>query len=605
MAENASRPTALQNTWNGVVNEINQSGAVTSAFTPHQRAFLNLARPLALVEGVAVLAVPNQYVKDFIETELSGTICQELSAKLGRSYTLAITVDVDADNHQVQPPLPPQTQTEPQAQPQSQPQQPQSQAQQQSELPPAEPQLVDPLSTTPATAPTLLSDTSSLAEPAPLEPHPLDPLDPHRSTTNHPYQVQHSSLTPPDFSHRLATDPRMAAIDPRMAQQPGHAPLNAETGWQTSHARPTQNPVEQQPMLRSREQPAHNPNKQNSLNARYTFDTYVVSDSNKLPTSAAIAVAEKPARAYNPLFVWGGSGLGKTHLMHAIGNYALELNPKLRIKYVSSEEFTNDYINSVRDDRQESFKRRYRELDILMVDDIQFLQGKEGTQEEFFHTFNALQQTGKQIVLSSDRPPTQLTTLEDRLRTRFQSGLIADIYPPDLETRIAILMKKAEADGIAVSREVLELIASRFNSSIRELEGAFIRVSAYSSLNNTPITPATADIALRDIMPEEPNVEVTADVIMLVTAEFFEITTDQIISTSKARPIAHARQLAMYLCRELTELSLPKIGELFGGKDHTTVMYATRKIHKEITEKRDTYDQIQRITSRIKNYNRP
>lgn len=588
MAENASRPTALQNTWNGVVNEINQSGAVTSAFTPHQRAFLNLARPLALVEGVAVLAVPNQYVKDFIETELSGTICQELSAKLGRSYTLAITVDVDADNHQVQPPLPPQTQTQPQ-QDQPQPQLP-------SELQAPEPPLVDPLASSTST-PTLLSDASSLSEPA--------PLDPHSSATNHPYQVQHSSLTPPDFSHSLATDPRMAAIDPRMTQPPSQAPLSAETGWQTSHARPTQNPVEQQPMLRSREQPAHNPNKQNSLNARYTFDTYVVSDSNKLPTSAAIAVAEKPARAYNPLFVWGGSGLGKTHLMHAIGNYALELNPKLRIKYVSSEEFTNDYINSVRDDRQESFKRRYRELDILMVDDIQFLQGKEGTQEEFFHTFNALQQTGKQIVLSSDRPPTQLTTLEDRLRTRFQSGLIADIYPPDLETRIAILMKKAEADGIAVSREVLELIASRFNSSIRELEGAFIRVSAYSSLNNTPITPATADIALRDIMPEEPNVEVTADVIMLVTAEFFEITTDQIISTSKARPIAHARQLAMYLCRELTELSLPKIGELFGGKDHTTVMYATRKIHKEITEKRDTYDQIQRITSRIKNYNRP
>lgn len=554
MAENVSRPTTLQNTWNGVVNEITQSGAAASAFTPQQRAYLKLARPLALVEGVAVLAVPNQYVKDFIETELAGTICQALSSKLGRSYTLAVTVDAEAASQQPQP-----------------------------ASRPAEPPLVETMP--PPHPPAVLSEPSQLSDPA--------TLDPLHNTHNNPYQVQHPPLMAPDFHRPMSTD--------QLLTQPQ---FNADTGWQTTHARPTQNPVESQPLLRSREQPAHNPNKQNSLNARYTFDTYVVSDSNKLPTSAAIAVAEKPARAYNPLFVWGGSGLGKTHLMHAIGNYALELNPKLRIKYVSSEEFTNDYINSVRDDRQESFKRRYRELDILMVDDIQFLQGKEGTQEEFFHTFNALQQTGKQIVLSSDRPPTQLTTLEDRLRTRFQSGLIADIYPPDLETRIAILMKKAEADGIAVSREVLELIASRFNSSIRELEGAFIRVSAYSSLNNTPITPATADIALRDIMPDEPNVEITPDIIMLVTSEFFEITTDQLVSTSKARPIAHARQLAMYLCRELTELSLPKIGELFGGKDHTTVMYATRKIHKEITEKRDTYDQIQRITSRIKNYGR-
>lgn len=338
------------------------------------------------------------------------------------------------------------------------------------------------------------------------------------------------------------------------------------------------------------------------LNPAYTFDNYVVSDSNKLPFSAAIAVAEKPARSYNPLFIWGDSGLGKTHLMHAIGNYAQQLDPSLRIKYVSSEEFTNDYINSVRDDRQESFKRRYRDLDILMVDDIQFLQGKEGTQEEFFHTFNALQQANKQIVLSSDRPPKQLTTLEDRLRTRFQSGLIADIYPPDLETRIAILSKKAQAEGLQPDREVMELIASRFNTSIRELEGAFIRVSAYASLNKQPINLENAQVALRDMMPEQAAVAVTVESIMEVTAEYFKVTLADLKGTSKKRAIAHARQLAMYLCRELTDFSLPRIGEYF-DKDHTTVIYSDRKIRTEIKERRDTYNEIQQITQRIKSAN--
>ena len=310
---------------------------------------------------------------------------------------------------------------------------------------------------------------------------------------------------------------------------------------------------------------------------------------------------ETPARAYNPLFIWGGSGLGKTHLLHAAGNYARVLQPNLRIKYVSSEEFTNDYINSVRDDRQESFKRRYRDLDILMVDDIQFLEGKEGTQEEFFHTFNALHQANKQIILSSDRPPRQLTTLEDRLRTRFEGGLITDIQPPDLETRIAILMKKAAADGTQVSDDVLTLIASQFESSIRELEGALIRVSAYSSLINEPITLEVAQVALRDILPDEGDITITAATIKEVAAEYFRISMDRLTGSGKTRTVAHARQLAMYLCRELTDLSLPKIGQEFGGKDHTTVMYANRKIRKEMTENRETYDEIQELTQIIKN----
>ena len=299
--------------------------------------------------------------------------------------------------------------------------------------------------------------------------------------------------------------------------------------------------------------------------------------------------------------IWGGSGLGKTHLLHAAGNYAKLLQPNLRISYVSSEEFTNDYINSVRDDRQESFKRRYRNLDILMVDDIQFLEGKEGTQEEFFHTFNALHQQNKQIILSSDRPPKQLTTLEDRLRTRFEGGLITDIQPPDLETRIAILMKKAAADGTQVDHAVLELIASQFESSIRELEGALIRVSAYSSLINEPITMEVAQVALRDILPDESDVNITGATIKESAAEYFRVSMGELTGAGKTRHVAHARQIAMYLCRELTDLSLPKIGDEFGGKDHTTVMYADRKIRKEMKENRGTYDEIQELTQIIKN----
>lgn len=349
-----------------------------------------------------------------------------------------------------------------------------------------------------------------------------------------------------------------------------------------------------------REEPSVDPNRETSLNPKYTFETFVIGSSNRFANGAAVAVAESPAKAYNPLFIWGGSGLGKTHLLHAAGNYAQQLQPGLRIKYVSSEEFTNDYINSVRDDRQESFKRRYRDLDVLMVDDIQFLEGKEGTQEEFFHTFNALHQADKQIILSSDRPPKELSTLEDRLRTRFEGGLITDVQPPDLETRIAILEKKAATDGNNIDRSVLEMIASQFESSIRELEGALIRVTAYASLINEPITMDNANVALRDIIPDGNDVVITASIIKAVTAEYFDLDVSVLTGTGRTRPVVHARQLAMYLCRELTELSLPKIGDEFGGKDHTTVIHAEKKIRAEMTENRDTYDEIQQLTQTIK-----
>jgi chromosomal replication initiator protein len=347
-------------------------------------------------------------------------------------------------------------------------------------------------------------------------------------------------------------------------------------------------------------QPVKAPNSQTRLNEKYTFDTFVIGASNRFAHAAAVAVSEAPARAYNPLFVWGESGLGKTHLLHAVGHYAQRLFPGMRVRYVSTEEFTNDFINSLRDDRKVAFQRRYRDVDVLLVDDIQFLVGKEGTQEEFFHTFNTLHNANKQIVVSSDRPPKQLATLEDRLRTRFEWGLITDIQPPELETRIAILRKKAAGDRLAAPDEVLEFIAARIERNIRELEGALIRVTAFASLNRQPVDVQLAEIVLRDLIPDAPAHEIGASTIMAVTAEYFALTIEELCGPGKTKALAQARQIAMYLCRELTDLSLPRIGQTFGGRDHTTVMHANKKIRKEMAERRRTYDQVQELTSRIK-----
>jgi chromosomal replication initiator protein len=336
------------------------------------------------------------------------------------------------------------------------------------------------------------------------------------------------------------------------------------------------------------------------LNERYTFDTFVIGASNRFSHAAAVAVAEAPARAYNPLFIWGESGLGKTHLLHAVGHYAQRLFPGMRVRYISTEEFTNDFINSLRDDRKVAFQRRYRDVDVLLVDDIQFLEGKEGTQEEFFHTFNTLHNANKQIVVSSDRPPKQLATLEDRMRTRFEWGLITDIQPPELETRIAILRKKAAQDRLAAPAEVLEFIAARIERNIRELEGALIRVTAFASLNRQPVDTQLAEIVLRDLIPDSHAPEITAPTIMAVTAEYFELTIDELCGPGKTKAVAQARQIAMYLCRELTDLSLPRIGQTFGGRDHTTVMHADKKIRNEIAQRRRTFEQVQELTARIK-----
>ncbi len=343
-----------------------------------------------------------------------------------------------------------------------------------------------------------------------------------------------------------------------------------------------------------------NNNESAQLNPRYIFETFVIGASNRFAHAAAVAVAEAPAKAYNPLFIYGDSGLGKTHLLHAIGAYAKELYGSVRVRYVSSEEFTNDFINSIRDDKASVFQKRYRDLDILLVDDIQFLENKERTQEEFFHTFNTLYNANKQIVISSDRPPKQLTTLEDRLRSRFEWGLITDIQPPELETRIAILRKKAAQDKLNAPDDVLEYIASKISTNIRELEGALIRVTAFASLNRQGVDLSLAEIVLKDLIPEEGGPEITGSTIMAQTASYFSLSVDDICGSSRSRVLVNARQIAMYLCREMTELSLPKIGQAFGGRDHTTVMHADRKIRQLMAERRSIYNQVTELTNRIK-----
>jgi chromosomal replication initiator protein len=340
------------------------------------------------------------------------------------------------------------------------------------------------------------------------------------------------------------------------------------------------------------------------LNLKYSFDNFVIGGSNRFAHAAAVAVAEAPAKAYNPLFIYGESGLGKTHLLHAIGHYAESLYPGIRVRYVSSEEFTNDFINSIANNRASLFQSRYREIDILLIDDIQFLQGKDSTQEAFFHTFNTLHDHNKQVVITSDLPPKHLTGFEDRMRSRFEWGLITDVQAPDLETRIAILRKKAQNDRLQVRDDVLEYIASKVSSNIRELEGTLIRVTAFANLNRTPVDMHLVQTVLKDLITlDEDNVIAPVDIINH-TATYFKLTVDDLYGSSRSQAVATARQIAMYLCRELTNLSLPKIGQLFGNRDHTTVMYANKKISELMKERRSIYNQVTELTSRIKQNHR-
>lgn len=343
-----------------------------------------------------------------------------------------------------------------------------------------------------------------------------------------------------------------------------------------------------------------NLNQRSQLNPKYTFDTFVIGNSNRFAHAASLAVAEAPAQAYNPLFIYGGVGLGKTHLMHAIGHYILNQTPNAKVVYVSSEKFTNELINSIRDDRNNQFRNKYRNVDVLLIDDIQFIAGKESTQEEFFHTFNALHDANKQIVISSDRPPKEIPTLEDRLRSRFEWGLIADIQPPDLETRIAILKKKAKVENIDVSDDVMLYIASKIQSNIRELEGALIRIVAYSSLTNRKISVELAEEALKDIISSDKPKKITVELIKEVVSKEFNLKVEDFNSKKRTRSIAYPRQIAMYLTRELTDLSLPKIGENFGGRDHTTVIHAYDKIKEDMKENEDFKKTIDKLIKNIK-----
>ncbi|TDT50498.1 chromosomal replication initiator protein DnaA [Fonticella tunisiensis] len=336
-----------------------------------------------------------------------------------------------------------------------------------------------------------------------------------------------------------------------------------------------------------------------TLNPKYVFETFVIGNSNRFAHAASLAVAEAPAKAYNPLFIYGGVGLGKTHLMHAIGHYILGQNPNARVVYVTSEKFTNELINSIKDDTNEEFRSKYRNVDVLLIDDIQFIAGKERTQEEFFHTFNALHEANKQIIISSDRPPKEIPTLEDRLRSRFEWGLIADIQPPDFETRIAILKKKADVEKLNVPNEVMVYIANKIQSNIRELEGALIRIVAFSSLTNKEISVDLASEALKDIISNKNSKQITVDLIQDVVASYFNLRIDDFKSKRRTKNVAFPRQIAMYLVRKLTDLSLPKIGEEFGGRDHTTVIHAFEKISADLEKDPTLKETIDEITKKI------
>jgi chromosomal replication initiator protein len=485
---------------------------------PHQRAWLKLTRPLGLVENTALIATPNEFVKEQLETRLRALVTQALSQELGRDIQLAVTVD-----------------------------------------------------------------------PAPQAPMPVPARD---LSADPPAPRGQGRPGIPDSETDHGS--RLAAQDPASHGHPSHDGADHEHG----PADPARHGA-----MPSAHQSAGSSGPRlggTRLNSKYTFETFVIGSSNRFAHAASVAVAEAPAKAYNPLFVYGDSGLGKTHLLHAIGHYAQTLYTGLKVRYVSSEEFTNDFINMIRDGKQDGFRRRYRDVDVLLVDDIQFLENKEGTQEEFFHTFNTLHNASKQIVISSDRAPKRLVTLEDRLRSRFEWGLLTDVQPPELETRIAILRRKAIQDALNAPPEVLEYIASRISTNIRELEGALIRVTAFASLNRQSVDLQLAEIVLKDLIPEAQGPQITIAIIMGQTASYFGLSIDDLCGQSRSRVLVTARHIAMYLCRELTDLSLPKIGQQFGGRDHTTVINADRKIRSLMAERRSIYTQVTELTNRIK-----
>ncbi|MET7393079.1 chromosomal replication initiator protein DnaA [Dactylosporangium sp. NPDC005572] len=551
--------TDLAAVWHATTDEL--ADEVVSA---QQRAYLRLTRLRAIVEDTALLSVPDAFAREVIETKLRPVITEALSRLLGRAIQVAVTVRPPDDS----PPLP-----APSASHWS------NGARRDlfDDQPPAQREPSDGLFDLPASAGPSTSGSSTAG----------------------------SSAT------RSSTAGSSTAGEPADRPQPAERRERHGSAFEAARAE-LLSPLDDEPPLprppspgtgrddRSRPSTPAGDSAGNRLNPKYTFETFVIGSSNRFAHAASVAVAESPAKAYNPLFIYGGSGLGKTHLLHAIGQYATMLGNARFVRYVSTEEFTNDFINSLRDDKTQAFQRRYRDVDILLIDDIQFLETRERTQEEFFHTFNTLHNANKQIVISSDRSPRQLATLEDRLRTRFEWGLLADIQPPDLETRIAILQKKAAQERLFAPPDVLEFIASRIASSIRELEGALIRVTAFANLTRSPVELSLAEEVLRDFIPDGSGPEITADQIMASTADYFGVSLEDLRGHSRSRVLVNARQVAMYLCRELTDLSLPRIGQAFGGRDHTTVMHADRKIRQQMAERRSLYNQIAELTNRIK-----
>ncbi|MFD7526237.1 chromosomal replication initiator protein DnaA [Streptomyces sp. NPDC059849] len=597
----ADVPADLAAVWPRVLEQLLGEGQ--QGIEPKDKQWIERCQPLALVADTALLAVPNEWGKRVLEGRLAPLISETLSRECGRPIRIAITVD-DSVGEPPSPPAPPMHQSQ-------QPQQHRYQGPQHDErqhndaydgyghrpsddgMPTARPAYPDYQQQRPEPGawPRTQEDLS-WQQPrlggfqdreAPAEQW-REPYAGGRQQPQHDYRPQ-----PPERQGYEQQRPEHHDM-----QEPQHRQGGAGTGRPGGASgpmgpQPTPTPGPGEPAAR--------------LNPKYLFDTFVIGASNRFAHAAAVAVAEAPAKAYNPLFIYGESGLGKTHLLHAIGHYARSLYPGTRVRYVSSEEFTNEFINSIRDGKGDTFRKRYRDVDILLVDDIQFLASKESTQEEFFHTFNTLHNANKQIVLSSDRPPKQLVTLEDRLRNRFEWGLTTDVQPPELETRIAILRKKAVQEQLNAPPEVLEFIASRISRNIRELEGALIRVTAFASLNRQPVDLGLTEHVLKDLIPggEDSAPEITATAIMASTADYFGLTVDDLCGTSRSRVLVTARQIAMYLCRELTDLSLPKIGAQFGGRDHTTVMHADRKIRALMAERRSIYNQVTELTNRIKN----
>jgi chromosomal replication initiator protein len=438
-------------------------------------------------------------------------------------------------------------------------------------------------------------------QPTPGQPPPARPADPYGASA--PLGDPPSALLDAArLDHHGGTWRDPAPNEAPQGRPSSHERDRADTNaWAPDH--PLQAPGRPDGPIVSlpeRRPPMEDAEPYTQLNPKYSFDDFVIGASNRFAHAAATAVAESPAKSYNPLFIYGGAGLGKTHLLHAIGHYVRNLYPRLAVRYVTTEQFTNEFINAIRDDGIPRFQRTYRQVDVLLIDDIQFLQQKERTQEEFFHTFNALHNAEKQIVISSDRPPKQIARLEDRLRSRFEWGLMTDVQPPDLETRIAILRKKSETDRLGVQPQVLELIASKVESNIRELEGALIRVSAFASLQQAPADAQLAEAVLKDLFPDDRDQEISVQLIMDEVAGYFSLTVEDLCSPSRSRQLVTARQIAMYLTREMTDLSLPRIGKAFGGRDHTTVMHAKSKIAGLMQERRTIYNQVHELTNRIK-----